>query len=152
MAYSQKVFVLNLDGFEKSAFTLKYKPVRKSDWALKTGGTNYSYAFRDPEGKDRNVSVELGSDSLFLTRFAVSFHGTSISNPATLTALREKFLRDLLASTYPDISAGKLIALVKKEQTRNYPGGSDQMPRIPLGSVNAHIGTVGESLIVGLQR
>lgn len=150
-AASQRVFILTLDGFEKSNFLKTHKPIRKSNWALKTGGTNYSYAFADPEGTDQNVSVDLSSEPLLLTRLGVSFHGTSVANAARFTERRERFLRDLLSSTHPDVHIDRLIALVKSEQARNYDGGSDQMPRVSLGSASAFVGTVGSSLIVGLQ-
>ena len=147
-----KVFILTLDGFEKSQFLKKYKIVRKSNWSLKTGGTNYSYAFADPEGTDEKISVELSSEPFFLTRLGISFHGTSLRSPATFSQSREIFLRDLLSSTHPDVPIEKVISLVKSEQGRTYDGGSNQMPRVPIGNASVYVGTVGVSLIVGLSR
>ena len=151
-ATSQTMFILTLDGFEKSSFLKAYKPEKKSDWVLKTGGRNYSYTFADPDGTDEKVSVELSSEPFLLTRMGVSFRGTSLSNTATFTQRKERFLRDLLASTHPDLPIEKVTALVKSEQARNYAGGSDQMPRVPMGNARLFVGTVGVSLIVGLQR
>ncbi len=129
-----------------------YKPVRKSNWSLKTGGTNYSYAFADPDGTAENLSVELSSNSIFLTKLGVSFHGTSLRNPAIFTERRERFLRALLASTHPDVSIDKIVQLVRSEQGRTYSGGSDAMPRIEVGNAHLFVGTVGATLIVGLDR
>lgn len=147
-----KVFILTHDGFEKSAFLQKHKAVRKSNWPLKTGGQNFSYSFVDPEGTHENLSVELGTEPFLLTQLAVSFHGTSLRQPAAFSPRREQFLRDLLASTHPDISIEQVVRLVKSEQGRTYAGGSSQMPRIPVGNASVYVGTVGVSLIVGLVR
>ena len=119
---------------------------------LKTGETNYSYAFADPDGTMQNLSLELGREPFLLTSLGVSFHGRSISNPATLTINKEKFLRDLLSSTHPDIPIEKVIGRIKSEQTRNYEGGSDQMPRTIVGTASLFAGTSGGSLVVGLER
>ena len=147
-----KVFILTLEGFEKSQFFKSYKTLSKSNYPLKTGGTNYSYGFADTDGTNQKISVELSSAPSFLTRLGISFYGSSLSSPATFSQSREKFLRDLLSSTHPDIPIEKVIELVKSEQRRAYDGGSTQMPRIPIGNTSVFIGTVGADLIVGLSR
>ena len=96
--------------------------------------------------------MELSGEPFLLSQLGVSFHGSSISNPATLTIRKEKFLRDLLASTYPDISIEKVIARIRTEQTRSYDGGSDQMPRTVVGTASVFAGISGSSLVVGLER
>lgn len=146
------MFILTLDGFEKSQFLKSYKTLSKSNWQLKTGGTNYSYAFADTDGTDEKISVELSSAPSFLTQLGISFRGSSLRSPATFTQTREKFLRDLLSSTHPDIPIEKVIELVKSEQRRTYDGGSTQMPKIPIGNTSVYVGTVGVSLIVGISR
>lgn len=151
-AASQKLFILTLDGFEKSAFFKRYKVERKGQWALKTGGTNFSYAYADPDGTAQNLSVELSGEPFLITSVSVSFNGSSLSNPATLTMRKEKFLRDLFASTHPNIPIEKVIARIKSEHTRNYDGGSDQMPRTIVGTASLYAGTSGGSLVVGMDR
>ncbi|MCK7494828.1 MAG: hypothetical protein MZW92_29735 [Comamonadaceae bacterium] len=65
-----------VNGFEKSAFLREHTPKRKSTRSLKTGGSNYSYAFVDPEGTGESVSVELSSEPFLITHVGVVFHGT----------------------------------------------------------------------------
>ena len=119
---------------------------------LKSGGINYSFIFPDPDGTGEKVSVELGVEPLLLTRLTVSFSGTSLSDRATFTERKEIFLRDLLASTHPDISIAEVAGFVRREQTRRYDGGSEQMPRVPVGTASMFTGSVGVRLVIGLQR
>ena len=151
-AMQSSVFVLSIDAFEKSVFLKTNNVLRKSHWPLRTGGTNYSFAFADPEGSAERVAVELSSDPAFLTKLGVSFSGRSTESPASFTPRREQFLRSLLSTTHPDIPVDQLIKLISQEQHKYYAGGSDKMPRIQVGNARAFVGTVGAELIVGLDR
>lgn len=147
-----KLTILTLDKFEGSAFLKKHMVSTKQNWSLKSGGTNYSYTFVDPEDGNQKIGVELSSNALFLTRIGISFPGSSLRETGRLTPKRERFLRELLDSTYSDIGAEALVQLVKTEQTKQYVGGSDQMPRVRLGNSEVFVGTTGADLIVGLLR
>ena len=137
---------------EKSSFFVKYPPVRKAQWALRSGGTNFSYSFPDPDNPGQSFGFSLGPDASNITRADVSWHGTSISAPARLTLLREEFLRDWLRAVFPEIDAERVVAIAREEQARNYDGGSGVMPRKRVPGFDVIAGTVASSLVVGVER
>lgn len=147
----QTVNALSIDEFEKSAVFVKYTLQSKDRWTLKTGGVNFYYVFRDPESQE-GVIVELSSDPKKITQLAISWNGRSTLQPATLTQGRERFLRDVVRSCFPDVSPQAVVQLVGSEQKKNYPGGSDAMPRRRLGALSVYAGTVGNSLVVGIRQ
>lgn len=137
---------------EQSSFFVKYPPVRKSQWALKSGGTNFSYSFPDPDNPGQSFGVEVSPDAVNITQAGVSWHGTSISAPARLTPLREEFLRDWLRAVFPEIDVERVVAIAREEQERNYDGGSSAMPRKRVPGFDVIAGTVASSLVVGVER
>ena len=143
---------LSVVDFERSPFFQKHKLVSKDEWALKSGGKNYSYSFADPENLYSGIGVALSSNPASVTEISVSWHGKSTYEPATLARLKENFLRDLLRSTFSDIKADALISYVRAQKGKNYPGGGNAIPRKRLNGVNIYCGTVGETLIVGIER
>jgi hypothetical protein len=64
----------------------------------------------------------------------------------------QDFLRDLLGSTFPDIKPNALISYVRGQKGKNYPGGGNAIPRKRLNGAGVYCGTVGETLIVGIER
>lgn len=143
---------LTVTDFERSPFFQKHKLVRKDEWALKSGGKNFSYSFADPENPYSGIGIELSSNPADATRLSVSWHGNSTNEPATFTGSKENFLRDLLKSTYSDVQPEPLISYIRARQGKRYPGGGDAIPRKRIEGVSVYCGTVGETLIVGIER
>lgn len=143
---------LSLAAFERSPFFRKHKLISKDEWVLKSGGKNYSYSFPDPENLYSGIGVELNSNPVNVTKISVSWYGKSINEPATLTKLKEDFLRDLLASTILDIKPDTLISYVRGQKDKNYPDGGNAIPRKRLNGIAVYCGTVGDTLIVGIER
>jgi hypothetical protein len=142
---------LSIALFERSVFLQKYKPTSKENWGLNTGGKTFNYSFSDPENADSSRSIGMSSDPTNLTKMSLSWNGKSTLAPAKFTKVKEEFLRDLLASTYPSIKANDLIEYVGQQQGRNYPGGGNTMPRKQLAGAAVQCGTVGETLIVSVE-
>lgn len=137
--------------FEKSNFLVKYKLQSKDQWSLGAQGTNFSYSFADPES-GRATSVEMGTSAAAIRRLGVSWNGRSTVQPARLTPTRQQFLTDLLGVCFPDVGAEAIVSLVRTGQAKNYPDGSNTMPRAKVGTVSMYVGTVGESRVVGIER
>ena len=78
--------------------------------------------------------------------------GSQYITPARLTKVKEQFLRDLLLVVEPTVDPDTVIAYVKSQQVNNYPGGGSVIPRKQLGKAAIYAGTVGEALIVGIER
>jgi hypothetical protein len=143
---------LSVVDFERSPFFQKHKLVSKDEWALKSGGKNYYYSLADPENSYSGIGVELSSDPANVKKISVSWHGKSTPEPATFTRPKEVFLRDLLGSTFSDIKPDALISYVGGQKGKNYPGGGNVIPRKRLDGVGVYCGTVGSTLIVGIER
>lgn len=137
---------------EQSSFFVKYPPVRKSQWALKSGGTNFSYSFPDADNPGESFSFELSPDAVNITHAGPSWYGTSISAPARLTPLREEFLRDSLRAVFPEINVERVVEIAREQQERNYDGGSQDMPRKRVAGFDVIAGTVGSALHVAVER
>lgn len=150
-AEKPSVSPLSVAIFERSAFLQKYKPTSRENWGLNTGGRSYSYSFSDPENADSSRGIGMSSNPSNLTRMSLSWNGKSTLAPAKFTKAKEEFLRDLLASTYPSVKADDLIAYVRQQQGKNYPGGGSTMPRKKLAGATVQCGTVGETLIVSVE-
>lgn len=143
---------LSVVDFERSPFFQKHKFVSKDEWALKSGGKNYYYSFADPDNPDSGIGVELSSNPANVRKISVSWNGKSTYEPATFTRMKEGFLRDLLGSTVSDIKPDALVSYVRGQKGKNYPGGGNVIPRKRLNGVSVYCGTVGETLIVGIER
>ena len=127
---------------EQSAFFVKYPPVRKSQWALQSGGTNFSYSFPDPDNPGQSFSIELSPNASNITQAGVSWNGASTSAPARLTPLREEFLRDWLRAVFPEINVERVVEIAREQQEMNYDGGSRDMPRKRVPGFDVIAGTV----------
>jgi len=149
---SSPVRALAVRDFERSSFFQKHRLVRKDEWALKSGGKNFHYSFADPENADSGIAVELSSNPADARKIAISWHGKSTKEPARFTRPKESFLRDLLTSTISDAKADALIVYVRAQQGKRYPGGGDAIPRKAVDGMSIYSGTVGETLIVGVER
>lgn len=137
--------------FQDRGLLAKYTLLKRDQWTLNTGGTNFYYSFAD-SGNDRAVSVEMGPSADNITTMGISWNGQSTLQPARLTMTRQQFLRDLLQALFPDASGDDVVSLVEVEQSRNYPDGSNTMPRKKVGAFGVYAGTVGESLVVGIEK
>lgn len=144
--------VLSIADFESSAFYKKYRVRGKDAWTLRSGGKNFYYSYKDPENSYSGFGVELSSDPSNIRKISICWHGKSIYHPARLTKVKEQFLWDLLLVVEPTIDPDTVIAYVKSQQVNNYPGGGNAMPRKQLGKAAIYAGTVGEALIVGIEK
>jgi hypothetical protein len=138
--------------FERSPFFQKHRLVRKDEWALKSGGKNYSYSFADPENSYSGIGIELSSNPADVKKISVSWHGKSTNEPARFTKAKENFIRDLLSSSFSDAKPEAVISYVRAQQGKRFPGGGNEMPRKTIGGIGVYSGTVGETLIVGVER
>lgn len=143
---------LTITELERSPLFGKYKYIEKDAWNLRSGGTNHYYRFNDLENQYSAFTIEATSKDGFIKRTSISWHGKSTYNPATLTKIKEDFLRTLIEVTYSSVDPDNVVAYVKKQQNKNYSGGSGAMPRITIKNVNIYSGTVGEALIVGIEQ
>jgi hypothetical protein len=85
-----------------------------------------------------------------MSNLGVTFYGNSLSSPARLSTRKQHFIRDLLRSTFPTVDAGAFVVLVRSEAERDYPDGSNSMPRHPIGGELAFAGRVGADLVIGI--
>jgi hypothetical protein len=143
---------LSIVSFERSPFFQKHQSTDKDQWKLKTGGTNYSYSFPDPENDFSGMGVELNSDPDDVREIGVMWHGQSTLQPPTLTAPKENFLRDLLAASLPKVNSDNVIAYIRSQKGKNYPGGGSVMPRKKISGIKVHTGICGSSLVVGFEK
>lgn len=149
---SSPVRALAIADFERSPFFQKHRPIRKDEWALKSGGKNYSYSFADPDNSYAEIGVELSSNPADVREISVSWNGKSINEPARLTKSKENFIRDLLSSSFSDVKPEAVISYARAQQGKRFPGGSNEIPRKSVSGVGVYSGTVGETLIVGVER
>lgn len=152
IASIQKHTPLSITNFETSAFYSKYRLKEKSQWALKSGGTNFSYRFFNPTGSDRVISVELSSAPNDIAKVSAMFYGGAVSRPADMSYIPNGFLADLVQSTFREIRSEQIIAIVTDAQNRNYADGSNTMPRFAAGWASIYAGRTGADLIVGIER
>ena len=146
------VEVLSITDFENSTFYKKYSVREKNVWTLKSGGKNFYYSYQDTENPYSGFGVELSSVPSNIKEITICWHGKSIYHPARLTKVKEQFLRDLLLVVEPTVDLDTVIAYVKSQQVNNYPGGGNAIPRKQLGKAAIFAGTVGEALIVGIEK
>lgn len=143
---------LSIASFENSSFLKNYRLREKDSWSLKSGGRNFFYGFHDPENSYSGISVELSASASDIKKIAVSWYGASTYQPATLTKTKQQFLRDLLLVVIPTVSPDKVIGYVRSHQSKNYPGGGNSIPRARIEKITIYAGTVGEALIVGIEK
>ena len=135
--------------FEGSTFSKKYPATRKTSWALRSGGMNFSYPYADSES-DSGSSVELSSDASRITHYGISWHGESKQLPAKLTLKREAFLRDLLRFIDSNAAADAVVAYVRKNAMLRYSAGMSAAPLHNIGGIGVKAVVVGSSLIITL--
>jgi len=146
-----KNLLTNAKAFETSDFFTKNAP-KKDSWPLKTGGMNNSYSFDDTENLGTSINVSMTETEHGTSNVSVIWYGKSTRAPARMTKTKEAFLTDVLRNAAPSISPQKVIAYIKKVGSKDYPEGSTVMPRTPIAGIKMHAGSVGESLIVGIER
>src|SRR5262249_45588544 len=144
------VEIRSIKDFESSAFSRKYPAQRARSWALKSGGTNFSYSYADSES-DSSCGVELSHNPQHITRYGISWYGESKQQTAILTRQREAFLRDLVSYIGANnLDANAIVGYVKDNQSKRYPGGMDTAPERTLGQYRMKVGVVGAALLVVL--
>lgn len=137
--------------FEATEFYRKSAP-KKDNWALKTGGTNYEYEFSDPENSSSSTGVSITESTSGPSSVSVAWYGTSTLSPARLTETKETFLRNVLRNAAPGVKPDDIVAYIRRVGTKRFSGGSRAMPRTLIAGMRVYSGTVGESLMVGLER
>lgn len=137
--------------FEASNFYRKYKP-KKQSWKLSNGATNYSYLIDDTENSGQSIGIDITEDKAGTNSVSVSWTGTSNLNPARMTKTKEGFLTEFLQAASPITSAADVVKYIKKAGSKNYPDGSNAMPRTTIGGLHMVSGSAGSNLIVGLER
>jgi hypothetical protein len=137
--------------FEGTGFYRKYKP-KKDSWKLTNGDINNSYLIDDTDNPGQSIGIEITEAKAGTNSVSVSWTGASNIKPARMTKTKEAFLTDLLHAASPTTKAEDVIKYVKKAGDRNYEDGSNAMPRATIGGLHIHSGSVGSSLIVGLER
>ena len=140
-----------LDELESSEVFARHRLEKKKHWSLTSGGENFSYTFPDEESGD-GIGLEVGPSANNITTVGISWYGESTDRPARLTAAREQFLRDMLSVIFPDIDRDAVVKVTRSEQSKDYPEGSDAMPRHTVGGYKVYVGTVASSLIVGVDK
>lgn len=146
-----KNFLTSAKAFETSDFFKKNAP-KKDSWPLKTGGINNSYSFDDTENLSTSINVSMTETKHGTSNVSVIWYGKSTRAPARMTKTKEAFLADLLRNAAPDISPQQVIEYIKKVGSKDYPDGSTVMPRTSIRGIKMYAGSVGESLIVGIER
>lgn len=146
-----KNLLTSAKAFEASDFFRKNSP-KKDSWPLNTGGINNSYSFDDTENLGASISVSITETKSGPSDVSVIWYGKSTKAPARMTKTKEAFLSDVLHNAAPGVSPQQVVAYIKKAGSKNYPGGSTAMPRTTIAGLKMHAGTVGESLIVGIER
>jgi hypothetical protein len=141
----------SVKAFEATEFYRKYKPTKDS-WKLANGDNNNSYLVADTENPGQSIGIEITEGKTSTNSASVSWVGTSNLKPARMTKTKEAFLTELLHAASPRTKAEDVIKYIKKSGSKNYDDGSKAMPRTTIGGLHMHSGSVGSSLIVGLER
>ncbi len=134
--------------FEGSPFYRKLAPSRNS-WKLATGGTNYSYSSADPEHQGERRSIELSGTPANIRAAGLSWQGRSVLKPAQLTSVKERHLTEFLEAVMPQLKPGDVLRVIRRQQSKRYPGGSGDMPRTVINGIPVYAGINGETLIIG---
>lgn len=137
--------------FEATEFYRKSAP-KKDNWTFKTGGMNYDYEFSDPENSYSSTGVTITESTSGPSSVSVAWYGTSTLSPARLTETKETFLRNVLRNAAPGVKPDDIVAYIRKVGTKRFSGGSRAMPRTLIAGMRVYSGTVGESLMIGLER
>jgi hypothetical protein len=137
--------------FEATDFYRKHKPT-KDGWKVANGEYYTTYSIPDTENPGQSVGFSITEGKAGPTATVVSWHGTSNLKPARLTKTKEAFLADFLRAASPTTKAEDVIKYVKKVGSKNYEDGSNAMPRTTIAGLHMFSGSVGESLMVGLER
>jgi len=146
-----KNLLTSAKAFETSGFFKKNTP-KKDSWTLKTGGMNNSYSFDDTENLSTSINVSMTETKQGTSNVTVIWYGKSTRAPARMTKTKEAFLTDLLRNAAPGISPQQVIADIKKVGSKDYPDGSTVMPRTSIAGIKMYAGSIGESLIIGIER
>lgn len=140
----------SVKAFEATDFYRKHKPT-KDGWKVADGGYYTTYSIPDTETPGQSVSFSITEGKAGPTGTVISWHGTSNLKPARLTKTKEVFLADFLRAASPTTKAEDVIKYVKKVGSKNYEEGSNAMPRTTVAGLHMFSGSVGESLMVGLE-
>jgi hypothetical protein len=143
---------ITIKSFENSDFYKKYKIKEKSSWNLNSGGRNFYYSYTDPDNPGQSFSLELSHDPSNIKSIGIVWHGLSISDPATFTPKRQQFLKDLLLTIDSKFDSSPVLSYIKNQQKKNYPGGSNAMPRKKIGNLLFYGGIVGSDLVLGIEK
>jgi len=136
--------------FESSTFYKKETLVEKSKpYDLRSGEKNNSYSFKDTENSYSSFGVEITTEGQDVVRISIHWNGQSTLQPAKMTPKRIEQLKNLADFWGVSGQVRAIVDYVKSQQSKNYPGGSDQAPRKSLGPISIHCGTTGETLWVG---
>ena len=136
--------------FEATDFYRKYRP-KKESWKITNGDTNNSYLIDDTENPGQSIGIEITEGKAGTNSASVSWTGTSNLKPARMTKTKESFLTEFLYVVSPTTKPEDVIKYIKKVSSKNYEDGSNAMPRTTIGGLHMHSGSVGSSLIVGLE-
>ncbi len=136
--------------FEKSLFYQKYKVKSKRSAPLKSGGTGFSYIYRDEEDKGSEVELLLSPDPQKIESVSILWRSRPPAQPPRFTEAKEEFLKNLLLSFDAAMDTAGVVAFVQNQQDRRYPGGEDAMTREKIEKLTLHAGVTGQTLIVGI--
>jgi hypothetical protein len=136
--------------FEATDFYRKYKPMKDS-WKITSGDTNNAYMIDDIENPGQSIGIEITEGKAGTNSASVSWTSTSNLKPARMTKTKEAFLTEFLRAASPTTKPDDVIKYIKKVGSKNYEDGSNAMPRTTIGGLHMHSGSVGSSLIVGLE-
>ena len=142
---------VKVDGanFEDSQIFKKYTLHEKDSWDLKSGGKNFYYSFDDPGEVGEHMDVEMDFNNRAAGRLSLSLPSNLPTN--LLDSHEETVLRDLLGFFAPSADVGAIVTFVRENLDKEYPGGSNEMPRKKIGSLNVFAGR-NSSFIIGLEK
>lgn len=146
--------------FEGSHFYEKWGPITAEEpRTLSNCNRYYSYSSEQVGGFNdmsiagfhgMSVGIELKNDSL--TRVAITWYGDSINMPAQWTGVTQQTLKDLMQATEVDTDFDVVKEVVIANQSKNYPEGSDSMPRTEIWRKwIIYTGLSSSELIVGFE-
>jgi len=134
------------EAFESSDFCKKLGHFEKKSWTLKTGGTNASYTFVDPDSG--NSEPSLGVELLVVANQVkdISIGWSPYDSPVKWTSGKSEQVKNLLKFWGAPNMSEELVVYAKAHFRDNYPNGVGNAAHKPVGSLSVQCGRTGNDV------
>ncbi|MEI8331643.1 MAG: hypothetical protein WCF90_08380 [Methanomicrobiales archaeon] len=132
-----------ISAFETSMLYKKLGRAQKSSWALKTGGTNNSYLFVDPENGDSQPSLGMELPTVGSQVVSASISWSPFDSKVKMTPKKEEHIRLLLQYWGTPELAAQVISYVRSNFRTRRPNSVGASSKVRIGSISVQCGETG---------